>query len=317
MVKLTKSGILISEIESDFEILRSEFSENHCLKLKRFLEPNLLSLIQNCLRKEKFLEDKYKVGDDEAVGYKFEDEKILGFLHFLMNDEKLFKFIEQITGCKKIGCFTGRVYSKIPDKEQYDKWHDDLTNNRMISISINLSTDFYIGGAIQIRNSRTKELVKEVINNGFGDAVIFRVAPYLEHRVNKVYGKVTRTVLTGWFRARPLYKPIHRKKINTSLRKLNKHFHLSQDSLIKTTGDYFMRSLGNQILIYNFKDSSCYATDQIGINILNQAKKTIKIKEITQMLLNEYDIKKEECEGDILSFLNEQINIGLVKLEKQ
>ena len=207
-IQITKSGTVFSGNNEDLECMQIEFDQNHCIKLPNLLEPTLLHFIQTKLKQDKFIEDKYKVGNDDAIGYRLGDESLVGSLHFLINDQILFQLIEQITGCKKIGCFTGRVYSKIPTYGQYDSWHDDLTDNRMIAMSINLSTGIYSGGILQILNTKTKQIVHEAANTGIGEGLIFHLAPYLEHRVTKVHGKVTRTVLTGWFRSKPIYKPI-------------------------------------------------------------------------------------------------------------
>ena len=206
MICITKFETLFSGTEDDLQNLKNQFDKNHYVRLPGLLESGLLKFIQNKLDKDKFLEDRYKVGDDSAVGYRFEDENTLGLLLFLINDEKLFHFVQKITSCKKIGCFTGRVYSKIPDLGQYDSWHDDLTDDRMVAISINLSTDVYSGGDLEILDKRSDEVITVPANKGFGEGIIFRLAPYLEHRVTKVYDKYPRTVLTGWFRSEPAYK---------------------------------------------------------------------------------------------------------------
>ena len=206
MIQITKHGTVFPVVNGDLEKLKTEFKQKHFIKLPELLEPQLLSFIQEKLQRDKFLEDRYKVGDDDATGYRLEDDRIVGLLHFLLNDEMLFRLVEKITDCGKIGCFTGRVYTKIQNLGQYDSWHDDLTDDRMIAISINLSTEIYSGGDIEILDKRSNEIIKIPANKGFGDGIIFRLAPYLEHRVTKVCGKYPRTVLTGWFRSSPDYR---------------------------------------------------------------------------------------------------------------
>lgn len=205
-IQITKTSTLFPENAKDLEQIKFEFEQNHFIKLPKLLDCELLKLVQSKIREDNFFEDRYKVGDDDAVGFQLNDDSLVGLLHFLMNDPKLFRIIEKITSCETIGCFTGRVYSKIPNQGQYDMWHDDLTDDRMVALSINLSTEIYSGGVLQIRNSISKKIIHEVSNDGFGDGIIFRIAPYLEHRVTKVDGRFKRTVLTGWFRAGQLNK---------------------------------------------------------------------------------------------------------------
>lgn len=214
-IQITKSGIVLFEASKYLEQIQNEFAINHCVTLSKFFDRKLLQFLRNKLTRASFFEDRYKVGNNNATGYTTDDETIVGLIHFLLNDEKLFNFIQKITGCKKIGCFNGRVYSKVPNQEQYDMWHDDLAQNRMVAISVNLSPEPFSGGMLQIRNSKSKQILCEAANIDFGGAIIFRIAPYLEHRVTRVKGKTIRTVLTGWFRSKPIYKLITRSRKKT------------------------------------------------------------------------------------------------------
>jgi hypothetical protein len=39
-----------------------------------------------------------------------EDSSMLGLLWFLLNDDRVFRAVEAVTGCPTIGSFEGRVY---------------------------------------------------------------------------------------------------------------------------------------------------------------------------------------------------------------
>jgi hypothetical protein len=85
---------------------------------------------------------------------------------------------------------------------------------RMVAMSLNLGTEPYDGGTLQIRNATTQALLAEVPNAGPGDAVLFRLSHELEHRVTEVRGSVAKTAWAGWFRARPEYDDIVRGRAN-------------------------------------------------------------------------------------------------------
>ena len=143
-----------------------------------------------------------------------------GLVHFLLNNPALFEILQNITGCGRIGRFYGRVYRMVPVADHYDSWHDDAFDDRMITISINLSREFYRGGVLQIRERKSKRCLYEVANTGFGDAIVFRVDGALQHRVTDVEGNVEKVALSGWFVPWPDYQfflklALNRKK-NTS-----------------------------------------------------------------------------------------------------
>ena len=69
----------------------------------------------------------------------------------------------------------------------------------MVGLSINLSDNIYEGGYLQIRKKESKETIYQIQNVGFGDAIFFRITPFLEHQVTPLKGCIPRTVFAGWF----------------------------------------------------------------------------------------------------------------------
>jgi hypothetical protein len=91
----------------------------------------------------------------------------------------------------------------ISGNGHYDSWHDDMVEDRLVAMSINLSTDVYLGGVLQIREKNSQQVIQEVANIGLGDAIVFRLAHSLQHRITDVQGKVPKTAFAGWFRSQP------------------------------------------------------------------------------------------------------------------
>ena len=73
----------------------------------------------------------------------------------------------------------------------------------MITLSVNLSDEVYRGGTTLVREADTKRVVCELPNTGFGDAILFPIAPRFEHRVLDVEGDTPKTALAGWFNSKP------------------------------------------------------------------------------------------------------------------
>ena len=322
IIKITKSGAVISGSKKDLTNLRNEFNKYHCIKLPRLLEDKLLKSIQDQLDQDEFYEDKYKVGKEKAIGYLPKNKSVASLLHFLVNDQELFRIIQKIVSCSHIGCFTGRVYSKIPNLGQYDSWHDDLYDNRMISMSINLSKDIYKGGLLQIFDCKSKKIVHEVANTGFGDAIIFRISPHLKHPVTKVTGKVPRTPFTGWFRSKPDYKPIF--KPGTKIKKHNLKNGRNIESLIDLKHLRFIRrkelvyrNYDNRTLIFNPENTLCYGVNNIGSRIITLLQRSMIFTKILDKIHREYNVESDKCEQDILALLKELVSYKLVVVDKK
>jgi hypothetical protein len=202
MIQLTNGGTVVSAPAHHLERLRAEFEERHCILLPGFMEPGLLKSIQRGLDRSEFFE---MIHERIGVELCLKPGTISAALEFLTNSQLLFKLIRRITGCGPIGCFSGRVYRMVSSSRHYASWHSDVADTRMIAMTINLSTDFYQGGVLQIRHHESKLILHEVANVGFGDAILFRVSPDLRHRISPVEGSAAKTAYAGWFQSEPDY----------------------------------------------------------------------------------------------------------------
>jgi 2OG-Fe(II) oxygenase superfamily len=138
----------------------------------------------------------------------------LAWLLLLVNDERVLEVVRSITGCGPIGHFDGRVYRLEPSTDHHDSWHDDLGEGRLVAMSINLGTEPYEGGALQVRDRRTGAS-SEVRSVHTGDGLLFELGEHLEHRVLPVTGASARTVFAGWFKAGPSFLSVLRSGVES------------------------------------------------------------------------------------------------------
>lgn len=184
---------------------RLEFERQHCVLLPQLLEPALLQFLQRELANAEFYETVHRDTTPPAVDLCMKHNRAAALLCLLMNDPVLFDLVERITGCERIGYFEGSVYRMVPGGRQYDSWHDDVVDGRMVAMSVNLSPDVFQGGALQIRERESRRIVHEVANTGFGDGILFRLDSNLQHCVRNLEGAVARTAYAGWFKSQPRF----------------------------------------------------------------------------------------------------------------
>ncbi len=199
VIQITKSGAVVRPSEDAFASLRAAFAEQRWLIMRNFLDERLLDLIQ-----QKLEQTEYRVVDRET-GVELRPIDCTAYLatELLLNSPKLFRAIEAITGCDQIACFSGRIYRRPASSTYFNRWHTDITDEgRIIALSINLNAEPYEGGALQIRSAETREVLCEVYNRHYGDAIIFPVDARFEHRVCEVENGAAKTALAGWFRSK-------------------------------------------------------------------------------------------------------------------
>ena len=199
-IQITRAGAVVHSSQAQLDTLGNAFVAQHWLLLPNFLDRSLLDLIQQKLR-----ETEYCVVDRET-GVELRPVDCTTYLatELLLNSPKLFRAIEQITACGRIASFSGRIYSRPANSSYFNRWHTDITDEgRMIALSINLNSEPYEGGALQIRSAGTHEVLCEVYNRNYGDALIFPVDEKFEHRVCEVESGAAKIALAGWFRSKP------------------------------------------------------------------------------------------------------------------
>lgn len=196
-VSLDVRGITVDD--ASLAYLRARFAADHAVKLEAMLSVGLGERVRKRLASASFHVKVHPTGVEHCL----DDGELLDELMFLFNDPTLFRTVEAMTQCPRIGSFAGRLY-RMPSAEGFgDEWHRDLTEHRMIALSLNLGDRPCEGGVLELREASTKRTLRAIPNPRFGDAVLFRLHEALEHRITPVVGDEPKLAWAGWFRSQP------------------------------------------------------------------------------------------------------------------
>jgi 2OG-Fe(II) oxygenase superfamily len=196
MLRITRTGTVVSGDLGDLDELRAAFEAQHCVQLRGLLDRELVQLIRDRVDDTQFYERPH---DDIAREQCLADPAVQATLVFLVNDDVFFDAVRRITGCGQFKGFWGRIYRMLPNQAHFDSWHDDVDGDRVIGMSINLSAAEFRGGEFQIRERGSELPHHQIANTGLGDAVLFRIGENLEHRVASVEGTAAKVAFAGWF----------------------------------------------------------------------------------------------------------------------
>lgn len=178
--------------------LSAQFRDSHWVRLPQLLEPSILEFLQARLDNSQWETMSHgKIGEE----YITNDLPTTILLHFAMNRPKFLAAIEEITGCKGLRWFRGRVYRMIAEAGHHDNWHSDEDYSNEVGVSVNLSRNLFRGGLFMLREGDSKRILAQVANTGPGDALIFRISPKLHHRISDLEGSEPKTAFTGWFKS--------------------------------------------------------------------------------------------------------------------
>lgn len=188
-----------TRITTDARVLadaRARFERAGAIVLRGFLAPELLTVVRDQMREEDFAE---KVHPASGVEQMLARKEATWLFRFLLTTRNVLEAVTAITGASPITKAEVRVYRLMPDTGHQHDWHNDISDNRRLGLSVNLSRGMFEGGNLQIRHPDENVLLSDIRNTGAGDAVIFGIGSDLEHRVLPVTGSEPRVALAGWF----------------------------------------------------------------------------------------------------------------------
>jgi hypothetical protein len=195
-IQIQRKGLALDQAQ--IGKLGAEFRDAQFVRLTQLLEPSILDFLYARLDSSQWETMSHgKIGEE----YITNDLPTTSLLHFVMNRPKFRAVIEEITGCKDLRWFQGRVYRMIAEAGHHDNWHSDKDNSNEIGISLNLSRNLFLGGLFMLREGDSKRVLASVANTGSGDALIFRISPKLHHRISDLEGNEPKTAFAGWFKS--------------------------------------------------------------------------------------------------------------------
>ena len=196
ILQIRRSGVVLCASGKEVKRLRAEFKRNHCVCLRKFLEPALLKFVLDKLDGTRFRKRIDRINVEDYVP----QNAAMTLLELVLNDPELFRAVRRLTGCRPIGSFLGKgLWRLVPGRGHTIRWHSDRVEDRTIQLDISLTQKRYRGGTLQFRNSRSGRILHEVDRMALGDAVLIRLASGLEHRFAPVQGPWARIAYDGWF----------------------------------------------------------------------------------------------------------------------
>ena len=80
------------------------------------------------------------------------------------------------------------------------------------------------------------------------------------------------------------------------------------DSTVIVADNVVSCDLDGEAAILNIKDGVYYSLDPVGAKIWNLIQKPMSLNDVVEMILDEYDVDKDQCKGDIFELIEELLN---------
>lgn len=181
----------------DIDGLRLDFTLHHAVVLRSFLDADEREWIRRQLRQASFAPHTIEAtGKTELL---MRPNAISALLLFKLCDPEMFDLVEAVTGCAPVATFRGRTYRMVPGAGHISPWHDDAVQDRLAAFTVNLSPQPYEGARLQIKDAVDDELLTEIGDLEFGDAVLIQISRSYQHRNSPLLGTTPKTSYAGFF----------------------------------------------------------------------------------------------------------------------
>ncbi len=89
---------------------------------------------------------------------------------------------------------------------------------------------------------------------------------------------------------------------------------ISLHSVVAASNEQISADLGDEAVILGVRTGSYYGFDQVGLFIWNLLQAPQAVSDIRDAILQEYEVEREECEQDLLAFLNDLADKSLINV---
>jgi hypothetical protein len=87
------------------------------------------------------------------------------------------------------------------------------------------------------------------------------------------------------------------------------------ESTIERSKEIIASEVENELVMMSLENGKYYGIDSIGGDIWKMLEQPIKVSEICEHLMKEYNVEAPTCENDVLKFLEQLKQQGLIYIQ--
>lgn len=85
-------------------------------------------------------------------------------------------------------------------------------------------------------------------------------------------------------------------------------------SIVVASTDQISSDLGDEVVILNLKSGVYHGLNEVGAKVWSFIQQAKTVKQISEMLLQEYDVNVEQCNSDLIVVLSDLLAAELINI---
>jgi hypothetical protein len=94
-------------------------------------------------------------------------------------------------------------------------------------------------------------------------------------------------------------------------------YEISESSIVVAAVEQISSDLGGEAVILNLKSGVYHGLNEAGARIWNLIQQPKFVKDLKQVLLEEYEVEPEVCMNDLLALLDNLKDAGLIEVKNE
>lgn len=90
---------------------------------------------------------------------------------------------------------------------------------------------------------------------------------------------------------------------------------ISENSIVESVKNQISSDLGGEAVILNMNTGTYHGLNEVGARVWNLIEQPQVVKDIQQMLLQEYEIEASICKSDLFALLRDLQGAGLIEVK--
>jgi len=92
------------------------------------------------------------------------------------------------------------------------------------------------------------------------------------------------------------------------------HLTMTTSSMVAATRDQVSSDLAGEVILLSLQTAQYYGAQGVAARVWELVREPIRVGDLRDAIVSEYDVGPDECERDLLEFLRQLVTEGLIEV---
>lgn len=89
---------------------------------------------------------------------------------------------------------------------------------------------------------------------------------------------------------------------------------ITLETTVQRSQELLASSIGDEVVMMSIENSAYYGLDPVGSKIWEMIAEPVRVSQLCDQLMERFEVSAEQCQADVLKFLNEMHDEGMLQV---